>query len=90
MNKRPKINPNTRRLIRKRKEWRTRALEGAIKFATYPTGMPDRDKCESRLAYALGKVRQWFRPDRANAVINAVQKRAIKAFRADMEARGQP
>ncbi len=78
-----RIDRKTRYHIQKRKEWRARALNAAIEFTTWPAGKPEREKCEAELAKALNKVRQWFRGGpRANLVIHAVQRRAVRAFHA--------
>jgi hypothetical protein len=79
--KKTRIGQKTRRLIAKRREWRIRAICAAIKFATYPTGAPDRDKAQAELCKCLMKVKYWFRPSRAAQVVNAIQRRAIDAFR---------
>jgi hypothetical protein len=76
------LKKGTRRLIAKRREWRQRACTAAIEFATYPAGKPERGKVESELGKCLNKVRAWFRGDRANLVINAIQRRAVNAYRA--------
>lgn len=58
-------------------------MSAAIEFATYPAGKPEREKVEAELKKSLDKVRQWFRDEqRANLVINVVQRRAVNAFRA--------
>jgi hypothetical protein len=75
------IKKETRRLIAKRREWRQRALHAAIDFATYPAGKPDREKVESELSKSLNKLREWFRGDRTTLVINAIQRRAVHAYR---------
>jgi hypothetical protein len=67
--------------MRKRKEWRSRALEAALQLTTWPTGKPGRDAAESETIKCLNKVRSWFRPRQARLVIDVIQRRAISAFR---------
>lgn len=50
-------------------------------MATWRTGEPGRDKVEAQTMHSLAKVREWFRPPRDALVINAIQRRAIQAFR---------
>jgi hypothetical protein len=50
-----------RQLIRKRKEWRLRALKAAIEFATFPAGKPGREKVEAELHKSLSKIDLWYR-----------------------------
>ena len=42
---------------------------------------PGREKAESETIKCLNKVRQWFRERQARIVIDAVQRRAVAAFR---------
>lgn len=76
-----RLNPKTLRAMRKRREWRQRALESALSLTTWPTGKPGREKAESETIKCLNKVRQWFRERQARIVIDAVQRRAVAAFR---------
>jgi hypothetical protein len=76
-----RLNPKTLRAMRKRREWRQRALESALSLTTWPTGKPGREKAESETIKCLNKVRQWFRERQARMVIDAVQRRAVAAFR---------
>lgn len=77
----PRLNPNTVRVMRKRKEWRNRALDAALQLTTWPTGKPGRDKAESETIKCLNKVRSWFREREARVVIEVIQRRAVAAFR---------
>lgn len=79
--KKPRLNPKTLRVMRKRREWRQRALESALSLTTWPTGKPGREKAESETIKCLNKVRQWFRQRKARIVIDAIQRRAVAAFR---------
>lgn len=78
----PRLNPKTRRLIRKRKEWRTRALEAALQLTTWPPGKPGREAVETETIRSLNKVHAWFRAPRARLVVSVIQRRAVAAFRA--------
>lgn len=76
-----RLKKRTRQLIAKRRYWRKRALEAAVAMATWRTGEPGRDKVETQTMRSLSKVRDWFRSPRDTLVINAIQRRAIRAFR---------
>lgn len=67
--------------MRKRREWRRRALEASVAFATWPAGKPGREGIEAEAIKSLNKVRQWFRQRKARIVIYAIQRRAVAAFR---------
>lgn len=77
----PRLRIKTRHLIRKRRDWRRRALEAATNLATWPAGKPGRQDIEAETIKSLNKVRQWFRDRQARTVINAIQRRAVAAFR---------
>ncbi len=85
----PRLNPKTLRVMRKRREWRHRALEASVAFATWPTGKPGREKIESETIKSLNKVRKWFRVPEAQIVVQAIQRRAVAAFRNQFD-REQP
>ena len=76
-----RLRPETERLMAARRKWRQRAVQSAIEIATWTTGAPDREKCGAEVFKSLNKVRQWFREPRAALVIQAVQRRAVAAFR---------
>ena len=73
--------PKTIRVMRKRKEWRSRALEAALQLTTWPTGKPGREQVESETIKCLNKVRSWFRERQARVVVEVIQRRAVAAFR---------
>lgn len=77
----PRLKQDTKQLIRKRREWRERALNAALEMTTWPAGKPGRDKCETEVVKCFNKVREWFRAPRGSVVVNAIQRRAINAFR---------
>jgi len=77
----PRLSPNTKRLIRKRKEWRKRALAAAVQLTTWPTGEPGREAVETEMILSLNKVNAWFREPRARLVVSVIQRRAVSAFR---------
>lgn len=77
----PRLKHDTKRLMLRRSMWRRRALDAALELATWPPGKPDREKCEAEVSKSLNKLRQWFRDPRASLVIQAVQRRAVAAFR---------
>ena len=77
----PRLKDDTKRLILRRRLWRRRALDAALELATWPPGKPDREKCEAEMHKTINKLRQWFRDPRASLVIQAVQRRAVAAFR---------
>lgn len=77
----PRLKRDTKRLMLRRTMWRRRAVEAALELATWPTGKPDREKCEAEVSKSLNKLRQWFRDPRASLVIQVVQRRAVAAFR---------
>ncbi len=77
----PRLNPKTLRVMRKRREWRCRALEASVAFATWPAGKPGREEIEAETIKSLNKVRQWFRAPEAQIVVQAIQRRAVAAFR---------
>lgn len=79
--RKPRLHDNTKRLMFRRSMWRRRALSAALELATWQTGAPGREDAEKALAMAINKVRQWFRSPRASTVINAVQRRAVAAYR---------
>ena len=68
-------------MMKKRREWRRRAIEAAACLVTWPTGKPGREKVEAEVNKTINKVREWFREPRSNQVISAVQRRAINTFR---------
>lgn len=76
-----RLHRETKRLMLRRRMWRRRALQAALELATWTPGKPDRHACESEVIKSLDKVRQWFREPRAALVIQAVQRRAVAAFR---------
>ncbi len=67
--------------MRKRREWRRRALDAALAFATWPAGKPGRESVEAETAKSLNKLHQWFRAPEAQVVAQAIQRRAVAAFR---------
>lgn len=75
------LRSQTIKRMRKRKQWRTRALMECIDLVTFPVGAPDRSVVEKRVIVSINKIRTWFDSRRANIVINAVQRRAINVFR---------
>lgn len=75
------LKRDTKRLMLRRRMWRRRALDAAVALATWPPGKPGRDDVETEVIKGLHKVRQWFREPRAALVIQAVQRRAVAAFR---------
>jgi hypothetical protein len=72
-----------RPLIRKRKEWRLRALKAAVEFATFPAGKPGREKVEAELHKSLAKIDLWYRGGgaRARRVVLSIQRRAVNTYR---------
>lgn len=78
---RTKIRQKTRKMMRKRKEWRLRALNAAINLCTYPTGKPGREIIGLEAHKAILKVKVWFGYERSKKVINAIQRRAVQAMR---------
>lgn len=77
----PRLRIKTLHLMRKRREWRCRALEAATNLATWPAGKPGRQEIEAETIKSLNKVRQWFRDRQARTVIDVIQRRAVRAFR---------
>lgn len=75
------LNPKTMHMMRKRREWRRRALDASVAFATWPSGKPGRGEIEIETSKSLNKVRQWFREPEAQIVVQAIQRRAVAAFR---------
>ena len=76
-----RLRRKTKRLMLRRSMWRKRALESALSLATWPTGKPGREECETEASKSINKVRAWFREPRAALVIRAVERRAVAAFR---------
>lgn len=76
-----RLQTNTTRLMRKRKEWRRRALGAALSLTTWPAGKPGREEIERETIKCLGKVSEWFREHHAKLVISAIQRRAIHQYR---------
>ena len=68
-------------MMRKRRLWRTRAMTAAISLATWPAGKPGRNEVEAETIKCMRKLHQWFRSPKAQAVIIAVQRCAVNAFR---------
>ena len=85
MTRKSTIKQTTIKLMRKCKEWRTRALGCAIEFSTYPAGKPELEKAEEAVEYSMNKIRRWFGFRYGNLVINAIQRRAVNAFREQMK-----
>ena len=79
--KRTHLTGNTLHLLRKRREWRMRAAVALREFVTWPTGKPGREACEREAIKAQNKVAEWYRPDRAELVLNTIRRRALAAFR---------
>ena len=67
--------------MRKRRQWRRRALDAALAFASWPAGKPGREEIESETIKSLNKIREWFRAPEAQMVVHAIQRRAVAAFR---------
>lgn len=79
--KKARLKRDTKSLMFRRRMWRRRAVESAFLLATWPTGKPGREECEAEVFKSINKVRAWFREPRASLVIQAVQRRAVAAFR---------
>jgi hypothetical protein len=77
----PRLNPKTLRMMRKRREWRRRALKASVALCTWPSGKPGRQEIEAETIKSLNKVWQWFRAPKAQVVVLAIQRRAMAAFR---------
>jgi len=67
--------------MRKRREWRRRALEAAVALAIWPAGKPGRVEIENETSKSINKISQWFRAPKAQIVIHSIQRRAVTAFR---------
>lgn len=76
-----RLKPGTKRLMFRRSMWRRRALESALSLATWPTGKPGREECETEVFKSINKVRNWFREPRAALVVRSIERRAVAAFR---------
>lgn len=75
-----RLGKQTIRLMRKRREWRCRALGATIKVVTWPAGKPEREEVEREAIKCMNKIGEWFREPRARLVIAAVQRRAVQAW----------
>jgi len=76
-----RLNTKTLRVMRKRREWRRRALDACVAFATWPAGKPGREKIGVEATKSLNKIHQWFRATKAQVVVRTIQSRAVSAFR---------
>lgn len=76
-----RLQRDTRRLMLRRSMWRKRALAAALQLVRCPVGAPEREAHEAETHKAINKVRELFRSQRAEIVINAIQRRAIAEFR---------
>ena len=79
--KRTRLTGNTLYLLRKRRDWRRRAAAALHEFVTWTTGKPGREACEIEAIKAQDKVAKWYRPGRAELVLNTLHRRALAAFR---------
>lgn len=80
-NKAARLDSNTKRLILRRRMWRRRAVDAAVRLLTWQTGAPGKDEVEEEVIKSIRKVREWFREPRATQVVMAIQRRAVTAFR---------
>lgn len=76
-----RLDGNTKRLMLRRRMWRRRAVAATVQLLTWQTGAPGRTEVEEEVIKSLRKVREWFREPRATAVVMAIQRRAIAAYR---------
>ena len=71
--------------LRKRYQWRARASEALLSFATWPAGEHGRDDVEREAIKAQDKVSMWFDSRRSELVLTTLRRRAVAAFKKQFE-----
>lgn len=77
-----RLRARTLYLLRKRRDWRKRALAATVSASSWPSGKPGLEDVKTEAIKSQQKVRDWYRGGRAELVLSAIYRRALAAFRA--------
>lgn len=78
-----RLRAQTLYLLRKRRDWRKRALAATVSASTWPAGKPGLEAVKTEAIKSQQKVRDWYREGgRSDVALSAIYRRALLAFQA--------